>query len=135
MDADEAQLSEFLAYVESKLAREVGRHVSWRDKFWARRFSAEPILDDAALLRCLRYIFAQGVKEGLVDRADQWPGLTCIPELVHGIARSFPWFDRSAQHRARKKCGSSRFPVSMRFTARRLPTGCSAASSAGRFSA
>jgi len=107
IDAAEGQLSDFLGYFESNVAREVGRHVRWRDKFWARRFSAEPILDDVALLRCVRYIFAHGEKEGLVDNAELWPGLTCIPELVHGVTRSFVWYDRTAQFFAKQQGAES----------------------------
>jgi len=85
------------------IAKEVGRHIGWRGAFWHRRFSAEPILDDEALERRLAYIFTHGVKEGLVDRAVKWPGLTCIPELCHAQRRLFPWYSRTAQYWARQR--------------------------------
>ncbi len=94
-------LSEFMGYVETNVAKEVGRHIGWRGKFWHRRFSAEPILDELALERRLAYLFAHGVKEGLVEHASEWPGLTCLPELCHNQRRVFPWFDRTAQYWAR----------------------------------
>ncbi|WP_395838299.1 hypothetical protein [Archangium violaceum] len=34
----------------------------------------------------LRYVLAHGVKEGLVDWRAEWPGLTCLPQLL-GPAR------------------------------------------------
>ena len=100
--AKEGQFSEFMGYLQGNIAREIGRQVDWRGKFWDRRFSAEPILDDEALVDRLGYIFAHGVKEGLVDRSRQWPGLTCIPELVDGKRRRFSWIDRSAIFKLRK---------------------------------
>ncbi|MEK7703371.1 MAG: hypothetical protein AAB426_00320 [Myxococcota bacterium] len=105
-------ISDFMGYIEANIAKEVGRHIRWRGKFWHRRFSAEPILDDQALDQRLAYIFAHGVKEGLVDRAADWPRLTCIPELCHNQRRLFPWFDRTAQYWARRwgeKCDEALF--------------------------
>jgi len=103
LQAPEGHISKFMMYLESNIARKVGRAVDWRGKFWERRFSAEPILDDEALIGRLHYIFSHGVKEGLVETPEQWPGLTCIPELVHGIKRLFPWYDWSKFIRARRK--------------------------------
>ncbi|MBN1961430.1 MAG: hypothetical protein JW841_10825, partial [Deltaproteobacteria bacterium] len=39
----------------------------------------------------MRYILAHGVKEGLVAKCKQWPGLSSLPELTDGIKRSFIW--------------------------------------------
>ena len=96
-------LSSFVGYIEANVAKEVGQHIGWRGPFWERRFSAEPILDDEALVGRLLYTLSHGVKEGLVSTAEDWPGLTCIPELVHGQKRLFPWYDRSAQCAARRR--------------------------------
>ena len=101
--AKEGQISNFMMYLESNIARKVGREVDWRGKFWERRFSAEPILDDDALLGRMHYIFSHGVKEGLVETPEQWPGLTSIPEIVHGMKRLFPWYDWSKFARARQR--------------------------------
>jgi hypothetical protein len=38
--------------------------VDWNGGFWERRYSAEPVLDDVALVGRLRYVLAHGVKEG-----------------------------------------------------------------------
>ena len=97
------QLSPFIAYVESNIARKIGPEVDWKGKFWHRRFSAEPILDDQALENRLGYIFAHGAKEGLVEKPQQWPGLTCFPELLRGFRRTFLWHDATAQYQARQR--------------------------------
>ena len=95
---EDGNLADFMQWLNSVIAKRVGRQVGWRDKFWARRYSAEPILDDEAALERLRYVLAHGVKEGLVERASEWPGLTCIPELLHDVRRVFRWLNGTARH-------------------------------------
>lgn len=117
-------LSAFMAYVEGNVARKVGHHHGWSGPFWHRRFSAEPILDDDVLLGRLMYIFGHGAKEGLVADPGEWPGLTCIPELVHGAARIFPWYDSTAAELARRRgepSGEERFIQFHRLTLATLP--------------
>jgi hypothetical protein len=88
-----AALAGFMQYLRANLSRKVGRLVDWSGGFWERRYSAEPVLDDAALMGRLRYVLAHGVKEGLVDRCAEWPGLTCLPQLLGPARRLFQWFN------------------------------------------
>jgi len=81
----------FMQYLRSNISKKLGNLVDWRGKFWDRRYDAEPVLDDDALVGRLRYILAHGVKEGLVARAVDWPGLVCIPELLAHEPREFAW--------------------------------------------
>ncbi|QRK14255.1 hypothetical protein JQX13_07340 [Archangium violaceum] len=41
----------------------------------------------------LRYVLAHGVKEGLVERSAEWPGLTSLPQLLGPARRLFRWFN------------------------------------------
>lgn len=100
--AHDGEMSRFMGYLQSNIAREVGRLVNWRGHFWERRFSAEPVLDDEAVLGRLKYIFAHGVKEGLVEKCRDWPGLTCLPELLSGARRLFSWVDRTTIGKLRR---------------------------------
>jgi REP element-mobilizing transposase RayT len=86
-------LAGFMQYLRANLSRKVGRLVDWSGSFWERRYSAEPVLDDAALVGRLRYVLAHGVKEGLVEKCAQWPGLTCLPQLLGPARRLFRWFN------------------------------------------
>jgi hypothetical protein len=81
-----------MQYLRANLSRKVGRLVDWSGGFWERRYSAEPVLDDTALVGRLRYVLAHGVKEGLVERSAEWPGLTCLPQLLGPARRVFQWF-------------------------------------------
>jgi hypothetical protein len=82
-----------MQYLRANLSRKVGRLVDWSGGFWERRYSAEPVLDDTALVGRLRYVLAHGVKEGLVERSAEWPGLTCLAQLLGPARRRFQWFN------------------------------------------
>jgi REP element-mobilizing transposase RayT len=86
-------LPAFMQFLLGNIARKVGRLVDWSGKFWERRYSAEPVLDDGAVVDRLRYVLAHGVKENLVERCDAWPGLTALTQLRTRSARTFQWFN------------------------------------------
>ena len=87
-----------MQYLRANLSRKVGGLVDWSGGFWERRYSAEPVLDDEALVGRLRYVLAHGVKESLVERSAEWPGLTCLPRLLSPARRVFQWL------RERSRC-------------------------------
>lgn len=72
------QLSRFMQYVMSNIARKVGRYVGWRGRFWDRRYrSIEVSPDEESLVARLDYILQHGTKESLVSCPTQWPGAHC----------------------------------------------------------
>jgi REP element-mobilizing transposase RayT len=75
-------MSKFMQRLQSNIAVKVGRLVGWRGRFFARRYSAEPIVDEGAQVERLSYILAHGVKERLVSRCQDWPGLSCVHALL-----------------------------------------------------
>lgn len=90
-------LSRFMQYFLCNTSKKVGRLVDWTGGLWERRFSAQPVLDDEAATRTLRYIVSHGVKEGLVRKPEDWPGLTCVALLRSGgahVTRFFSWARR-----------------------------------------
>ena len=105
--APRGNLSKFMQFVLANVARKVGWLVRWRGTFWERRYSAEPVLDEEALVERLRYILSQGVKDGLVRRCRDWPGLSCLRMLVRGSRRTFLWFAWSKRWAARNEQASS----------------------------
>jgi len=52
-----------------------------------------PAPSDEALVGRLRYVLVHGVKEGLVARCAEWPGLTCLPQSLGPARRLFRWFN------------------------------------------
>jgi len=96
---DSQRLAAFMNYLNSNLAREVGRAVGWRERFWGRRYQAIPVADEEpAQVERLLYILRQGCKEGLVRKPGDWPGATSIQSLLSGKPISGPWIDRSLEY-------------------------------------
>lgn len=95
--AKNGNLPKFMQYLLSNIAKKVGQLVSWRGGLWERRYSAEPVIDDLALVGRLRYILSHGVKEGLVKRCAEWPGLSCLDQLLGNGIRQFHWLDWTAR--------------------------------------
>jgi REP element-mobilizing transposase RayT len=77
-------MSKFMQQLQSNIAIKVGRLVDWRGRFFARRYSAEPIVDEEAQVERLIYIMSHGVKEGLVSEVKKWPGLSSVRALLDG---------------------------------------------------
>lgn len=88
----DGRLAAFMQHFLSNVARKVGRYVSWPGQLWQRRYAAEPVVDDGAHEDRLRYILKHGVKEGLVETVRDWPGLSCLPQLLGQPDRVFRWF-------------------------------------------
>jgi len=99
---DGEQLAQFIGYVNGNIAREMGRLHGWRGPFWGRRCRPIPILDDDALVGRLKYILAQGVKEGLVVRPEAWPGATSTAGLL-GERLVGRWVHRDLETRALRR--------------------------------
>jgi hypothetical protein len=76
---DARELSRFMGYFLSKLAREVGRLTGWKEKIFGRRYQSIVVSDEEeAQIARLRYGLAHGAKEDLVDRPVRLGG-TCPP--------------------------------------------------------
>ncbi len=101
---DAEQLSRFMQYVNSNVAREVGDLVDWSGPFWARRYSAIVVSEEeAAQVARLRYCLAHGVKEYLVERVDQWPGVHSARAILDDKSLQGYWFDRTQEYAARNR--------------------------------
>lgn len=90
--ARDGRLSSFMRYALGNLSKKLGPLVGWRGQFWERRFAAEPVLGAEAQEGRLRYILSHGVKEGLVRSPREWPGLSCLDQLLGEAAVRFPFF-------------------------------------------
>jgi len=107
--APRGNLPHFMQYLLSNISKKIGALVNWRGSFWERRYSAQPILDDAALLAKVGYVLAHGVKEGLVRRCSEWPGLSALPFMRDGKPRTFRWLNWT--RRCRSAPPSRRAPL------------------------
>ena len=102
--SDAAELARFMNYLNSNLAREAGRLHRWRERFWSRRYRPVPIsFEPEAQVARLEYLLAQGCKEGLVARPQDWPGATSVHALLDGSLIEGVWYDRTGEYWARKR--------------------------------
>lgn len=101
---DAKQLADFMGFVNSNIAREVGRLVDWKEKFWGRRYQGIVVSDEvSAQLSRLEYLLANCVKEYLVENPLDWPGVHSARALIEGCKLEGTWFDRTAYYRAQKR--------------------------------
>ncbi len=96
-------LARFMNYLNGNAAREVGRLIGWKEKFWGRRYRHIEILDDAAQVERLDYVLSQGCKEGLIADPRDWPGATCVHALLGDSRLTGIWYDRTAAWYARRR--------------------------------
>jgi putative transposase len=101
---DAYQLSNFMRYLNSNLAREVGRLVDWPDGIWSSRYRAIVVShEEAAQIERLRYVLSNGCKEGLVERPQDWPGVHAVRALVAEEVVEGYWFSRTQEYAARRR--------------------------------
>jgi REP element-mobilizing transposase RayT len=101
--APRGNISQFMQHLLTNVSKKVGMVIGWRGSFWERRYSAEPVLDEEALLGRIRYILSHGVKEGLVASCREWPGLSSLPMMLDGERQRFRWFQWSDRWKERKR--------------------------------
>ncbi len=91
-------------YLDSNLAREVCRLADWKDKVWARRYRAIAISDEPQAQReRLKYVLSHGVKEFLVEKVLEWPGVHAARALSWRARRwRGLWFDRTKEYARRR---------------------------------
>ncbi|KAB2962734.1 MAG: hypothetical protein F9K16_08360 [Thermoanaerobaculia bacterium] len=98
------RLAAFMNYLNSNLAREVGRQVQWREKFWGRRYQAVLVSDEpTSQIERLLYILRHGCKENLVRHPADWPGASSTEALLAGGSIRGTWFDRTREYRMRRR--------------------------------
>lgn len=109
---DARQLADFMGFVNSNIAREVGILVNWKEKFWGRRYQGILVSNEIrAQLGRLEYFMANCVKEHLVENPLEWPGVHCARALTEGRRLEGVWFDRTAFYRAQRRRKAGEPPV------------------------
>ena len=101
----EQQLAAFMQFLNTNLSKQLGRLHHWQGPLFQRRYQAIPVSDEEeAQVSRLRYVLEHGVKEGLVGRPGNWPGVQCITELTRGPSRLRGiWHERTAIWNARQR--------------------------------
>ncbi|NJO55950.1 MAG: hypothetical protein HC834_05845 [Rhodospirillales bacterium] len=97
---DTQQQALFFAFVNANIAKELKRLFKLEGShFWDRPFRAIVVSEEpAAQIRRLRYNLQHGVKEDLVERPSQWPGVHSAKALLGEEELIGTWFDRTAYY-------------------------------------
>lgn len=101
---DAKAMAGFMCRFNSKMGKEINRMTGWSEKVWGRRYRAilvseEPLVQEDRL----EYVLANGTKEGLVERPQDWPGAHSAQALLTGEPLVGVWYDRTKEYRARKR--------------------------------
>jgi REP element-mobilizing transposase RayT len=101
------ELASWASHFFGNLARSVNRVRERRGVVFERRYAAEPVLDDVALLDRLVYVVTNPAAAGLCERTRQWPGVALWAAGEQPEQREVSWIDRGryrrARHRAKKR--------------------------------
>jgi len=101
---DVFQQANFMRDIQATLSREVNRLTGWRGPVFERRFSAIPVTnEEKAQVERLKYVLANGVKEDLVEKVLDWPGVNTAAALLQGKSLKGYWIDRPRQYAARNR--------------------------------
>ena len=92
-----------MQHLLANIAKEVGRHHRWSGPFWSRRYRSIVVADAESQVNRLRYILCQGLKEGLVDRVERWPGVSSFRALTRGTSMRGVWHDRTAEYNVKRR--------------------------------
>lgn len=99
------QMARFVGYVNGNIAKEVGKLIGWRQKFWGRRYHHFSIADSPGADKArFKYILSNSCKESLVSSPLDWPGVTSARALANGKDKLVgTWFDRTQEYRKNRR--------------------------------
>ena len=101
---DPEHLADFMEFLNTNLSKEIGRLHGWTGKLWHGRYNHVPVSDkEETQVRRLRYLLAGGVKEFLVNRVAQWPGVHSATALTEGKALVGHWYNRTKEYADRQR--------------------------------
>lgn len=95
-------LAGFVGYLKARITTDINLLTGKRGPLWARRYDAQPVLDDAACADRAGYTVGNPSQAGLVDDAEHWPGLNLAYGLTESHELTFEYFDRTAWHRKKR---------------------------------
>jgi REP element-mobilizing transposase RayT len=97
------QIADYMEYAGSNLAREINRLTGWKGPVFDRRYTMIPVSnEEPAHVEVLKYVLGHGVKEGLVERIVQWPGIHSGQARLSGEPLTGHWFSRKDEYAARR---------------------------------
>lgn len=85
--AAESSMAMAVGRAHMRYARWLNRKRGWSGHLWANRYYST-VLDESHLWSAARYIEANPLRAGMVDRAEDYPWSSCVVHSGHGCERS-----------------------------------------------
>jgi REP element-mobilizing transposase RayT len=95
-------LARFMAFFKARVADSINRITGKRGPLWARRYDAQPVLDDRAVAGRIAYTLDNPVSSNLVSDLEHWPGLNIAAGVADSDELPFEHLDCSAWHRSKR---------------------------------
>lgn len=95
-------LAKFIGYFKARITDAINMITGKRGPLWARRYDAQPILDDTSTAKRLGYAANNPRAANLVDDPNLWPGLNLAYGTSEDQTLTFTYFDRTAWQRAKR---------------------------------
>ena len=94
VSGDARYVARFIAYIKRELSNRWGnrKDVNWPGPMW-EEYIATALTTPESQRACLRYILSHGVKEKIVERSEDWPGVHAARTLRSGVAEVGRWLE------------------------------------------
>ena len=99
----------FIGFIKREISQRWGPKVDWQGGMWDEYVSTA-LPTPESQIHCLRYVLSQGVKEGLVARPQDWPGVHAAKSLLTGEPLRGTWLDGTGYGKALYKERQKRTP-------------------------
>jgi REP element-mobilizing transposase RayT len=95
------EVPSFIGFVKREISRRWGGrdNVNWPGTMW-HEYLATALPTPESEEECFEYVLAQGVKENLVERPQDWPGVHTAKAIMGSGALIGTWFDATGYARA-----------------------------------
>ena len=98
---DTKQMADFMRYFTRKVSVEAKKVHGWTGRIFPDPYThIELSQEESVELQRLRYVLANGCKEGLVLSPKDWPGASSTEALIQGEPLRGVWLDRTALWKA-----------------------------------
>ncbi|TXD31989.1 hypothetical protein FRC96_19395 [Lujinxingia vulgaris] len=101
--APRENLHRFMGYFQCNLAGDVNQILKRTGSLFARRYSAEPMLDDDAMMQKWRYTMTNPVEANLVSHVRFWPGQSSYQAHMDQAPINAVWTDRDKLRALRRR--------------------------------
>ncbi len=96
------EVPNFVGFIKREISRRWGgnENVRWPGTMW-HEYLATALPTEESQEKCFEYVLSQGVKENLVERPQDWPGVHTAKAVMGSGQLEGKWFDATGYARAR----------------------------------